>query len=130
MISSSPRPITQSASEPNKPFASFIGQTPKVVVYGRYFGNEVPPAEKPKQRGRFGTVKQFAQAYSDITTESALRHLIWQAEAYARNPNIGLKSNGFLAVIHRPGGGRKILLEWDAYERWLTFCPQGMGAQS
>lgn len=130
MISSSPRPITQAVPEPNKQLTSFLGQVPKVVVYGRYFGKEEHSAENPKQRGRFGTVKQVAQAYSDITTEGALRHLIWQAESYARNPKANLKSNGFLAVIHRPGGGRKILLEWSAYERWLASGPQGMGAQS
>ena len=130
MISSSPRPITQAVPEPNKQFTSFLGQMPTVVVYGQYFGSKSLPPEEPKQRSRFGTVKQVAQAYSDITTEGALRHLIWQAESYARNPKASLKSNGFLPVIHRPGGGRKILLEWNAYERWLTSGSQGKGAQS
>ena len=130
MISSSTRPINQTVPEPNKHFASFLGQVPKVVVYGRYFCNEGHPAEKPKQRSRFGTVKQVAQAYSDITTEGALRHLIWQAESYARKPKANMKSNGFMAVIHRPGGGRKLLLDWSAYERWLTSGPKETGAQS
>lgn len=128
MISSSLRPITQAILEPNRQFASFVGHVPKVLVYGRYFGNQGHPAEKPQQRGRLGTVKQFAQAYSNITTEGALRHLIWQAESYARNPKASLRSNGFLPVIHRPGGGRKILLSWEAYEHWLTMGQAGREA--
>jgi hypothetical protein len=74
--------------------------------------------EKPNQRWK--TVKGLAKRYDGITTESALRNLIWQAEAYAKHPKAGLQSNGFLPVIVRPPNQRKVLLDCIEFERWLT----------
>lgn len=128
MISSSLHPITQSVTGPNKHPPFGLGCVPTVVAYSQHFGSENRPPKELNQRNRFGTVKQFAQAYSSITTEAALRHLIWQAESYARNPTANLKSNGFLPVIYRPGGRRKILLNWEAFERWLTMGQAGREA--
>lgn len=68
----------------------------------------------------YATVKQLAAEYKDIFTEGALRNLIWHAEAHARNPKPGARSNGFLNVIHRPGGARKVLLHRVAFAQWLS----------
>jgi len=86
------------------------------------------PAEAQKQEpasvgsavGRYLPVKKMAQVYSDVVSEGALRHLIWQAEAYEKDPKEGLKSNGFLSVIVRPPGQRKVLLDRVEFEKWLT----------
>lgn len=75
--------------------------------------------------GRILPVKKMAQVYSDVVSEGALRHLIWQAEAYAKDPKSGLKSNGFLAVIVRPPGQRKVLLDCAEFEKWLTSQRRG-----
>lgn len=78
--------------------------------------------------GRFLPVKAMAQRYSDVFSEGAFRHLIWQAEAYEKAPKSGLKSNGFLPVIVRPPGQRKVLLDCVEFEKWLTSnrrCPTG-----
>ena len=69
---------------------------------------------------RYLSVKKMALFYGDIITEGALRHSIWQAEAYEKVPKSGLKSNGFLAVIVRPPGQRKVLLDRVEFEKWLT----------
>ena len=69
---------------------------------------------------RYFAVKKLALVFSDFITEGALRHLIWQAEAYEKVPKSGLKSNGFLSVIVRPPGQRKVLLDRVEFEKWLT----------
>lgn len=69
---------------------------------------------------RYLPIKKMALAYSDFVSEGALRHLVWQAEAYEKAPKSGLKSNGFLAVIVRPPGQRKVLLDRVEFEKWLT----------
>lgn len=126
MTSSSSRPRSFVSADSFKR----IHDLPMRVVYGGFFRSYSNLPINTTQRCRFGTIKQIAAAYSAITTESALRHLIWQAEAYARNPKACLKSNGFLPVIHRPGGGRKILLNWEAFDRWLSAGPHSMGEPS
>lgn len=68
----------------------------------------------------YATVKQLAAEYKDVFTEGALRNLIWHAEAHARNPKPGARSTGFLNVIHRPGGARKVLLHRAAFAQWLS----------
>ncbi len=83
------------------------------------------PASEPAHDARepvarYLTVKGLAQAYRDVTTESALRHLIWLAEAYEKYPKNGLASNGFLRVIVRPPHQRKVLLDRIEFENWLT----------
>lgn len=75
--------------------------------------------------GRYLPVKKMAQIYSDVVSEGALRHLIWMAEAYEKAPKEGLKSNGFLAVIVRPPGQRKVLLDRVEFEKWLTSQRRG-----
>lgn len=79
----------------------------------------------PSLVGRILPVKAMAQRYSDVVSEGALRHLIWQAEAYEKDPKSGLKSNGFLSVIVRPPGQRKVLLDCVAFEQWLTSQRRG-----
>lgn len=79
----------------------------------------------PSLVGRILPVKAMAQRYSDVVSEGALRHLIWQAEAYAKDPKSGLKSNGFLSVIVRPPGQRKVLLDCVEFEKWLTSQRRG-----
>ena len=71
-------------------------------------------------RPRWLTVNRMAAEYKEVITEAALRHLIWNAEAYARFPRAGLTSNGFLPVIVRPPFQRKVLLDRVAFEKWLT----------
>lgn len=66
------------------------------------------------------TIKEMVARYGGVYTEPALRHLVFQAEAYRRNPKSGLPSNGFLACIIRPPGMRKVLIDADKFEGWLT----------
>lgn len=66
------------------------------------------------------TIKEMVARYGGIYTEPALRHLVYQAEAYRRNPKVGLPSNGFLACIIRPPGMRKVLIDAEKFEQWLT----------
>lgn len=94
-----------------------IGLVPQQITFG---GLLARPSADPLPINRFATVKQTAKRYDGVLTESALRNLIWDAEAHARNPKPGHRSNGFLAVIHRPGGGRKILLDQIALAQWLS----------
>jgi hypothetical protein len=95
----------------------FTGPMPQQITFG---GLLARPSTESLPANRFATVKQTAKRYEGVFTESALRNLIWDAEAYARNPKPGHRSNGFLAVIHRPGGGRKILLDQLALAQWLS----------
>ena len=76
----------------------------------------VPVSSPP----RYLSVKKMALFYSYIHTEVALRHSIWQAEAYEKVPKSGLKSNGILSVIVRPPAQRKVLLDRVEFEKWLT----------
>lgn len=73
----------------------------------------------------YATVKQLADEYKNLFSEGALRNLIWHAEAHARNPRPGACSNGFLNVIHRPGGARKVLLHRAAFAQWLKNGKSG-----
>lgn len=69
---------------------------------------------------RWASVSKTAQLYSEVISEQALRSLIWQAEAYEKEPKEGLKSNGFLPVIVRPPNQRKVLIDLVEFEKWLT----------
>lgn len=98
---------------------------------------ETTPLEKPRKRRhgtpkaetaptpledrRWLTITETAKRYP--YTEGALRHLVFQAEQYAKYPKDGLKSNGFLACIVRPQGARRVLIDAEQFERWL----QGSG---
>ena len=82
--------------------------------------NQPPARTEAAPVSRYLPIKKMALAYSDFVSEGALRHLVWQAEAYEKAPKSGLRSNGFLAVIVRPPGQRKVLLDRVEFEKWLT----------
>ena len=90
------------------------------VAHAQYLGPQPDAANDDILRPRWLTVSRMAAEYKEVITEAALRHLIWNAEAYARFPRAGLRSNGFLPVIVRPPFQRKVLLDRDAFEKWLT----------
>ncbi len=73
---------------------------------------------QPLEQQRWLTVKQTAARYPCFS-ENALRNLIFSAEAYARSPKAGLRSNGFIDCIVRPAGQRKIVIDTIKFEAWL-----------
>ncbi|MDP2882795.1 MAG: hypothetical protein Q8N89_14605 [Azonexus sp.] len=64
------------------------------------------------------TIAQAAIRFPNYS-EKAYRHLVAQAEAYAKHPKSGLRSNGFLPCVVRPAGKRKILINAEKFEEWL-----------
>ena len=72
----------------------------------------------PLDQRRWLTIKEMAVRYP-FFSEKALRHLIFSAEAYAKFPKDGLKSNGFIDCIVRPAGQRKIIIDTTKFEEWL-----------
>ena len=72
----------------------------------------------PLDQRRWLTIKEMAVRYP-FFTEKALRHLIFSAEAYAKFPKDGLRSNGFIDCIVRPAGQRKIIIDTTKFEDWL-----------
>lgn len=76
--------------------------------------------ESSTVQSRWMSVRNMAYHYQKVISEQALRSLIWEAEAYGKNPKSGLKSNGFLPVIVRPPNQRKVLLDRFEFEKWLT----------
>lgn len=52
-------------------------------------------------------------------SEAVFRNLIARAEATAKHPDLAGAASGFLAVIVRPPGQRKVLLDRIAFQRWL-----------
>ena len=72
----------------------------------------------PLDQRRWLTIKETAVRYP-FFTEKALRHLIFSAEAYAKFPKDGLRSNGFIDCIVRPAGQRKIIIDTTKFEEWL-----------
>lgn len=88
------------------------------VIYGGTWG--APPNTVAQQ---YATVKQTAAEFSHLFTEGALRNLIWRAEAQARGVHPDSRQNGFLAVIHRPGNGRRVLIDRIALAKWLAGSP-------
>ncbi len=78
-------------------------------------------SEEPiSPQSRYVTIKKMARLYEDVVSEASLRNMVWMAEAYAKHPKSGLKSNGFLPVIVRPPNQRKVLLDRVEFEKWLT----------
>lgn len=73
---------------------------------------------QPLEQQRWLTVKQTAARYPCFS-ENALRNLIFSAEAYAKHPKAGLRSNGFIDCIVRPAGQRKIIIDTMKFEAWL-----------
>lgn len=95
-------------------------RTVQPVAHAQNLGPQPDAANESVVRPRWLTVNRLAAEYKEVITEAALRHLIWNAEAYARFPRAGLPSNGFLPVIVRPPFQRKVLLDRVAFEKWLT----------
>ncbi|WP_141715734.1 hypothetical protein [Burkholderia ubonensis] len=83
----------------------------------RHSTHKAEAAPMPLEDRRWLTIKQTAQRYP--YSEGALRHLIWEAEAYAKYPKSGLKSNGFISCVVRPQGTRRVLIDAEQFERWL-----------
>lgn len=112
-------PQSFAAPSPHYRFTS-IKQSPKVS--GTPDSSEVSEGMHSQQvpRSRWLSVKKMAQIYCEVTSEAALRNLIWQAEAWEKFPKAGLRSNGFLPVIVRPPNQRKVLLDRTEFEKWLT----------
>ena len=73
----------------------------------------------PLEKRRWLTVRE-ASARFPCFSEKAIRHLIAQAENYAMYPKAGLRSNGLVGCIVRPAGPRKILIDAEKFEAWLT----------
>lgn len=67
---------------------------------------------------KFPSIQQASRRYPAFSPK-AFYHLVAQAESYAKYPKSGLKSNGFLECIIRPGGGKKILIDAEKFESWL-----------
>jgi hypothetical protein len=73
----------------------------------------------PLEQRRWLTVKETSARFPCFS-EKSLRHLIAQAEAYAKFPKAGLRSNGMIDCIVRPAGQRKIVIDATRFEAWLT----------
>lgn len=73
----------------------------------------------PLEQRRWLTVKETAARFPCFS-EKSLRHLIAQAEAYAKYPKAGLRSNGMIDCIVRPAGQRKIVIDATKFEAWLA----------
>ena len=73
----------------------------------------------PLEQRRWLTVKETSARFPCFS-EKSLRHLIAQAEAYAKYPKAGLRSNGMINCIVRPAGQRKIVIDATKFEAWLT----------
>lgn len=73
----------------------------------------------PLEKLKYLTISQTAIRYP-IYSEKALRHLQSQAENYLRFPKAGLRSNGFINCIIRPAGQRKIIIDAEKFELWLS----------
>jgi hypothetical protein len=108
----------------NQPYTSEIRshsvRSVQPVAHAQKLGLQPDAANDSVVRPRWLTVNRMAADYKEVISEAALRHLIWNAEAYARFPRAGLPSNGFLPVIVRPPFQRKVLLDRVAFEKWLT----------
>ena len=81
----------------------------------------------PLEQRRWLTVKETSARFPCFS-EKSLRHLIAQAEAYAKYPKDGLVSNGLIGCICRPAGQRKILIDAAKFETWLTAGAVGVSA--
>ena len=73
----------------------------------------------PLEQRRWLTVKETSARFPCFS-EKSLRHLIAQAEAYAKFPKAGLRSNGMIDCIVRPVGQRKIVIDATKFETWIA----------
>lgn len=125
--------VTDKQTEAAKPVANHTATAPATGPADASSAETPPRENKPRKRRhsnlktaaapmpledrRWLTIKQTAQRYP--YSEGALRHLIWEAEAYAKYPKSGLKSNGFISCVVRPQGARRVLIDAEQFERWL-----------
>jgi len=75
-----------------------------------------PLTERP-----YLTIAETATIYP--FTESALRHLVFESEAYLKRPKGGLRSEGFARCVVRPPGQRRVLIDVAELRAWLHSCP-------
>lgn len=73
----------------------------------------------PLEKRRWLTIRETSARFPCFS-EKSLRHLVAQAENYAMYPKAGLRSNGLVGCIVRPAGTRKILIDAEKFEAWLT----------
>ncbi len=66
-------------------------------------------------------VKEMARLYHPTFSEAVFRNLISRAESSAKHPELAGNAAGFLEVIVRLPGQRKVLLDQLAFERWLRL---------
>ncbi|MEW6341819.1 MAG: hypothetical protein RXR20_13760 [Paraburkholderia sp.] len=98
-----------------KPIVEFPLSTPSTTKRRR--AKKAPIESIPLKDRKVLTVKEVAARYP--YSESALRHLIFDAEAYIKHPKEGLKSNGFADCIRRPPRQRKVLIDVEQFEAWM-----------
>jgi len=104
---------TSDASDP----AKVVAKAPKSRRNSKKQKATVEPV--PLEKLKFLTIAQTAVRYPAYS-EKALRHVQAQAEAYERYPKAGLRSNGFINCIIRPEGKRKIIIDAEKFELWMT----------
>lgn len=63
-------------------------------------------------------MKEAAARYP--LTEGAFRHLIFEAEAYFRYRKEDLRSNGFAECVVRLPGKRRLFIDSEKFEQWMT----------
>lgn len=80
-------------------------------------------AAYPEQRRLF-TLPKFAERYSDFTTLSAITNQVFKARPRHSSKGV-IPGNGMLdfGVIVR--NGRRVLIDADAYFRWLDAQQNG-----
>lgn len=66
-----------------------------------------------QQRNLF-TLTKFAEKYSDFTTLSAITNQVFKAHPRNGNPGNGMIELGVIVRI-----GRRVLIDADAYFRWI-----------
>jgi hypothetical protein len=102
--------------------------SPTAVAVVKPFAKPTKPRAKRKKTTdvplqlfevKFLTVAQTTMRYPAFT-QRAIRHLVAQGEAYKKFPKAGLKSNGFAPCILRPAGKRKVLIDAEKFELWLS----------
>ena len=115
--------------------------TPRSLIPHVELKNEARPLKKTKKKSdevaksrevieipggpntTFLTVKQTAQRFP-IFTEAAIRFMIFKAEGQAKYPDANERSNGFLKVISRIPGQRRVLICESALIEWLRSGQQ------
>ena len=103
---------------PIKSEYSLTEPAPVKVSQTRKASKKVEVQPLPLDQLKWLPLKQAPLRWPSFT-EKALRHIIAQAEAYAKFPQSGLRSNGFIDCFVRPAGQRKIILNAEKFEVWL-----------